>query len=89
MRLVLRFFGFLFTLGTVIFVLGAGAAVGLYFHFSKDLPDYSTLQDYQPPVMTRVHASDGALLAEYARERRLYLPIQAVPKLVINAFVSA
>ena len=39
--------------------------------------------------MTRVHASDGSLLAEYARERRLYIPIQAVPKLVINAFVAA
>jgi penicillin-binding protein 1A len=40
-------------------------------------------------VMTRVHAADGSLLAEYARERRLYLPIQAVPKLVINAFLAA
>ena len=39
--------------------------------------------------MTRVHAADGSLLAEYANERRLYLPIQAVPKLVINAFISA
>ena len=39
--------------------------------------------------MTRVHAADGSLLAEYARERRLYLPIQAVPKLVINAFIAA
>src|SRR5690348_15354026 len=89
MRLLLRFFGFLFAFGTIIFVIAAGGAVALYFHFSKDLPDYSQLQDYQPPVMTRVHASDGALLAEYARERRLYLPIQAVPKRVINAFVSA
>jgi penicillin-binding protein 1A len=89
MRRLLRFFGFLFTVGTIIFLLAAGTAVGLYFKFSQDLPDYSQLQDYQPPVMTRVHASDGALLAEYARERRLYLPIQAVPKRVINAFVSA
>ncbi len=39
--------------------------------------------------MTRVHASDGSLIAEYARERRLYIPIQAVPKLVTNAFISA
>ena len=39
--------------------------------------------------MTRVHAADGSLLAEYAKERRLYLPIQAVPKLVINAFLAA
>jgi penicillin-binding protein 1A len=39
--------------------------------------------------MTRVHAADGSLVAEYARERRLYIPIQAVPKLVINAFLAA
>src|SRR5215471_15872832 len=89
MRLILRFFGFLFAFGTIVFLLAVGGAVGLYSFYSKDLPDYAQLQDYQPPVMTRVHASDGALLAEYARERRLYLPIQAVPKLVINAFVSA
>src|SRR6267142_332356 len=89
MKLVFRFFGFLFAFGTIVFLVGIGAAAGLVWHFSKDLPDYSQLQDYEPPVMTRVHASDGALLAEYARERRLYLPIQAIPKLVTNAFVSA
>src|SRR5215510_8850426 len=89
MKLLLRFLGWVFAAGTIVFLVGIGAAAGLVWHFSKDLPDYSQLQDYEPPVMTRVHASDGALLAEYARERRLYLPIQAVPKLVINAFVSA
>src|SRR5438552_1256130 len=89
MRLLVRFFGFLFAAGTVVFLVGIAAAAGLFWHFSKDLPDYSQLQDYEPPVMTRIHASDGALLAEYARERRLYLPIQAVPKLVINAFLAA
>ena len=89
MRLLLRFFGFLFAFGTIVFLVAIGAGAGLVWHFSKDLPDYSQLQDYEPKVMTRVHASDGALLAEYARERRLYLPIQAVPKMVINAFISA
>ena len=39
--------------------------------------------------MTRVHAADGSLLAEYAKERRLYLPIQAIPKLVTTAFIAA
>ncbi len=39
--------------------------------------------------MTRVHATDGSLLAEYARERRLYLPVQSIPKLVVNAFLSS
>ena len=89
MRLMLRFFGLLFAAGTIIFVVGVAAAAGLLWHYSKSLPDYSQLQDYEPAVMTRVHAADGSLLAEYARERRLYLPIQAVPKLVINAFVAA
>ncbi|MCD0419797.1 MAG: penicillin-binding protein 1A [Rhodopseudomonas sp.] len=89
MRLLLRFFGFLFAAGTIVFLVGVAAVAGLIWHFSKDLPDYSQLQDYEPPVMTRVHASDGSLLAEYAKERRLYLPIQAVPKLVINAFLAA
>ncbi|WOH85073.1 penicillin-binding protein 1A [Bradyrhizobium sp. BEA-2-5] len=89
MRLLVRFMGFLFAAGTVVFLVGVGAVAGLIWHFSKDLPDYSQLQDYEPPVMTRVHAADGALLGEYSKERRLYLPIQAVPKLVINAFLAA
>jgi penicillin-binding protein 1A len=89
MRFLVRFVGFLFAVGTVVFLVGVAAAAGLIWHYSKDLPDYSQLQDYEPPVMTRVHASDGALLAEYSKERRLYLPIQAIPKLVTNAFLAA
>src|SRR5512139_4059906 len=89
MRLLVRFFGFLFAAGTVVFLVGVAGVAGAIWHFSKDLPDYSQLQDYEPPVMTRVHASDGALMGEYSKERRLYLPIQAVPKLVINAFLAA
>ncbi|HEY2532798.1 MAG TPA: penicillin-binding protein 1A [Xanthobacteraceae bacterium] len=89
MKLLMRFVGFLFTVGTIVFIAGVGAAAGLLWHYSKDLPDYSQLKDYEPPVMTRVHAADGSLLAEYAKERRLYLPIQAIPKLVTNAFIAA
>src|SRR3979411_97432 len=89
MRLLVRFLGFLFAAGTVVFLVGVAAVAGMIWHFSRDLPEYSQLQDYEPPVMTRVHASDGALLGEYSKERRLYLPIQAVPKLVINAFLAA
>ena len=89
MRLLVRFLGFLFAAGTVVFLVGVAAVAGVIWHFSKDLPDYTQLQNYEPPVMTRVHAADGSLLAEYAKERRLYLPIQAVPKLVINCFLAA
>src|SRR6201993_3818975 len=89
MRLLVRFLGFLFAAGTVVFLVGVAGVAGAIWHFSKDLPDYSQLQNYEPPVMTRVHAADGSLLGEFAKERRLYLPIQAVPKLVINAFLAA
>ena len=89
MRFVVRFLGFLFTAGTIVFLVGVAGVAGGIWHFSRDLPDYSQLQDYEPPVMTRVHASDGALLGEYSKERRLYLPIQAMPKLVTNAFLAA
>ena len=89
MRFILRFFGFLFSLGAIAFLIGAAAAGYFYWKYSQDLPDHAQLANYEPPVMTRVHAVDGSLLAEYARERRLYLPIQAVPKLVTGAFLSA
>jgi penicillin-binding protein 1A len=89
MRLVMRFLGFLFTAGTIIFLVGVAGVAGVLWHYSKELPDYSALQNYEPAVMTRVHAADGSLLAEYAHERRLYIPIQAVPKLVTDAFIAA
>src|ERR1700752_409256 len=89
MKLLLRFFGWIFAVGTVVFLVGVAGAAGMFWHFSKDLPDYFQFQDYEPPVMTRVHAGNGSLLAEYATQRRLYLPIQAIPKLVLNAFISA
>ena len=90
MRLLVRFFGFLFSVGVAAVALVGATAIGyLVYVNTRDLPDYTQLQDYEPPVMTRVHAADGVLLAEYARERRLYLPIQVVSPRVIHAFLSA
>jgi penicillin-binding protein 1A len=60
MRLLLRFFGLLFAAGTIIFIVAVAGAAGFLWHYSKSLPDYSQLQDYEPAVMTRVHASDGS-----------------------------
>jgi penicillin-binding protein 1A len=45
MRLLMRFLGFLFTIGTILFLVGGAAIAGLLWHYSKDLPDYSQLQD--------------------------------------------
>jgi len=89
MRLIARFFGFMFATGAILFIVGACAAGLLVWKYQQDLPDYTQLKNYEPPVMTRVHAADGSLLAEYARERRLYLPSSAIPPLVKEAFISA
>ena len=84
-----RLLAYLFGIGVVGAVLAAaGVAYGIHY-YSQDLPDYTVLSDYEPPVMTRVHASDGALIAEYATERRLFLPIQSMPDVVRAAFLSA
>ncbi len=53
------------------------------------LPDYEVLSLYEPSVMTRVHAADGSLMAEFATKHRLYLPIQSIPKILKEAFISA
>ncbi|HEY1382751.1 MAG TPA: transglycosylase domain-containing protein, partial [Dongiaceae bacterium] len=61
----------------------------VYEHFSQGLPDYYQLASYNPPVVSRIYAGDGRLLAEYATENRVFVPISAMPKRVINAFLSA
>ncbi|MDQ0320351.1 penicillin-binding protein 1A [Pararhizobium capsulatum DSM 1112] len=86
---MIRLIGYFFGIGAFM-LLGVAAAAAVYLgHVTKDLPDYEVLANYAPPVTTRIHAGNGALMAEYARERRLYLPIQAIPDRVKAAFISA
>src|SRR5216684_1361037 len=84
----MRIIKFLVVLGLVLAVLGGGLAALAYWHFSRDLPDHQQLADYQPPIVTRVHAGDGRLLAEYASERRIFVPISAIPPRVVDAFIA-
>ena len=89
MRMIARFLGFLFATGAIVFVLGAAAVALVVWKFEQDLPDYTQLKNYEPPVMSRIHASDGSLLAEISNQRRLFLPASAIPALVKQAFISA
>jgi penicillin-binding protein 1A len=74
-----------FILGVILVIAG-----GVYFiRLSSDLPDIDVLAKYEPPVMSRVHAGDGKIIAEYARQHRVFVPIGAIPKPVISAFISA
>jgi penicillin-binding protein 1A len=86
---LLSLLGFGFASAVVLFVAASGVVGFFVWKASRDLPDYDSLAKYEPPVMTRIHAHDGSLMAEYARERRIFVPINVVPKLVIAAFLSA
>ena len=78
-------------LGSLVLLaaLAGGAIAFVFFHYGRDLPDHNQLAAYEPPVMTRVHAGDGRLLAEHAREKRLFVPVSAMPKRVVQAFLAA
>jgi len=59
------------------------------WYFSTDLPDYKILANYKPPVSSRVHSGEGQLIAEYALQKRLFIPYESIPKKVIYSFLSA
>ena len=73
----------------LLVLAGAGGVLVVFYYYGRDLPDYQQLADYQPPVVTRVHAGDGRLLAEYAKQKRIFVPVAAIPKRIIKAVISA
>ena len=59
------------------------------WYFSIGLPDYKKLSNYQPPISSRVYSEDRKLIAEYALEKRLFIPYEAIPDKIINSFLAA
>jgi penicillin-binding protein 1A len=86
---MIRILAYLF--GAAMLMLAAVVVTAMIYlaDIAKDLPDHAELKSYSPPVMTRVHAGDGTLIAEYAREHRIFVPLDAIPQHVIDAFLSA
>ena len=74
----------------IFFILaGIGGVTYVLYKFGRGLPEINELADYEPPIMTRVHAGDGRLLAEYAKQKRIFVPQDVMPRLVVQAFLSA
>ena len=76
-------FSIIFLLVIVFFTLST------LWYFSIGLPDYKKLSNYQPPISSRVYSGDGRLIAEYAIQKRLFVPFNSIPETVVNAFLSA
>ena len=89
MKLFGKFILWCFSLGLLGLIAGVVLIVGVFHYYAQDLPDHTFLKDYEPPVVTRVHTGDGRLLAEFAQERRIFVPIEEIPDLVKNAFIAA
>ncbi|PIR16295.1 MAG: penicillin-binding protein, partial [Deltaproteobacteria bacterium CG11_big_fil_rev_8_21_14_0_20_49_13] len=86
---VIRLIKFVTTFVIVFSTIFVGAIVALYFYFAYDLPNIHTLKDYKPPVVSEVFSDDGTKIGEFWKECRLWMPIEAIPKQVINGFIAA
>ena len=64
-------------------------AFSTLWYFSSDLPDYKILANYKPPISSRVHSGEGQLIAEYALQKRLFIPYESIPKKIVYSFLSA
>ncbi|USO01718.1 MAG: PBP1A family penicillin-binding protein [Alphaproteobacteria bacterium] len=84
-----RSLGFVFTALIFLGVLGFIILGGVFYFFGSGLQDYKQLKDYEPPVTTRFYANDGRMFAEYAHEKRLFVPLKGIPLRVRQAFMAA
>ena len=84
----MRFLMRLASIGLMLAVIALGVVWVVIDKYGQDLPDYTVLKDYRPPILSRVYAGDGRLLATIASEQRVFVPIEAVPQRVIDAFIS-
>ncbi len=89
LRFIGRLAGIAMTLVAVTAILGGAVAYHAFQNLSAELPTVDGLRQYQPPVMSRIYAGDDRLIAELAKERRIFVPLTAIPDVIKQAFVSA
>ena len=71
-----------------ILLLGA-LILSILWSFSNNIPDYKFLKNYKPPVSSKVYSGDGTLVADFSREKRIFIPYESIPLNVVNSFLSA
>ena len=64
-------------------------SVGILWSFSNNIPDYKFLKNYKPPVSSKMYAGNGDLVADFSKEKRIFVPFSSIPKKVINSFLAA
>jgi penicillin-binding protein 1A len=89
LRFIGSFFGGIFTTITLGLLFGALTVGAIFWMYSADLPSHESLAKYTPPTISRIYSGEGRIIDEFAQERRLFVPIEDVPELVKDAFISA
>lgn len=84
-----RVFKWLFGIGLALGLIAAIVIFVLFVKWTRDLPSVESLSEYEPPVMSRVHAGDGKLIYEFSKQARVFVPVNTIPKDLQLAFVSA
>ncbi len=84
-----RMFRFFVWLALVCVVAAMLTVLAIYLHLSEDLPKITSLSDYRPPVVTTVFSDDNRKIAEFCRERRIVIPLDQMPRMLLEAFVAA
>lgn len=84
-----KIFSTLLSYAMLIAIMGLIALLLIFSHYGRSVDDYRQLATYEPPITSRLYAADGKLLAEYASEKRVFVPYEAIPQKLIQAFISA
>ena len=63
--------------------------IAILWTFSSNIPDYKFLKNYKPPVSSKVYSGNGDLVADFSKEKRIFVPYNSIPENVVNAFLSA
>ena len=88
-RFILRFLGFLFSWAVIGSIMALAGVMAIFAIYGKDLPDTAQLERYEPPTLSRIYSGEGVLMDEFARERRIFTPVDEIPDRVKQAFISA
>tara|TARA_Y100001970_G_scaffold108692_1_gene135864 strand:+ start:8659 stop:10995 length:2337 start_codon:yes stop_codon:yes gene_type:complete len=76
-------------LGSFLSIVTLVGIISILWYYSNDLPDYKFLKNYKPPISSKLYSNDGQLLSEFSSEKRIFVPFNSIPTLVVNSFLSA
>ena len=79
----------IFILSVFLSIIGLVGIITILWYYSNDLPDYKFLKNYKPPISSKLYSNDGQLLSEFSSEKRIFVPFNTIPDLVVNSFLSA